>query len=78
MTRTRFEITLCWIKAHIGIIGNELSDALAKATSNESLTEDNTRIPKSVLTREIEEESAQKWQRNWTKTTKGSTTKECF
>jgi len=48
MTKRSSEITLCWIKAH----GNELADTQAKkATSNESLTEDCNRIPKSVLTR---------------------------
>ena len=58
MTRTSWEITLCWVKAHVGILGNELADTLAKkATTNESLPENYNRIPKSVLTREIEERS---------------------
>ena len=65
-------------EAHAGILGNELADTLAKATTNESLTEDYNRIPKSVVTREIEEESVKKRQRNWTKTTKRSITKEYF
>jgi len=30
------------------------------------------------VTRELEEESVRKWQRNWTQTIKGSTTKEYF
>jgi hypothetical protein len=30
------------------------------------------------VTRELEEESVRKWQRNWTQTAKGSTTKEYF
>jgi len=77
MKRIIWEISLCWIKAHAGILGNELADTLVeKATSNESLTEDYNGIPKSVLMREIEEESVKKWQRNWTQTTKGSITKE--
>ena len=37
-----------------------------------------SRIPKSVVKRELEEESMRKWQRNWTQTTKGSITKEYF
>jgi len=60
-------------------LGNELADTLAKkAATNESLTEDYKRIPKSVVKRELEEESVRKWQRNWTQTTKGSITKEYF
>ena len=60
-------------------MGNELADTLAKnAAKNEPLTEEYNRIPKSVVTRELEEESVRKWQRNWTQTTKGSTTKEYF
>ena len=61
MTRTSWEITLCWVKAHVGIFGNELANRLAKkATTNESLIEDYNRIPKSVVTRELEEESVKK------------------
>jgi hypothetical protein len=79
MNRKNWEVTLCWVKAHAGIMGNELADTLAKkAATNESLTEDYNRTPKSVETRELEEESVKKWQRSWTQTTKGSITKEFF
>jgi len=69
MNRTSWEVKLCWVA---GILGNELADP------NESLTEEYNRIPKSVVTRELEEDSVKKWQRNWTQTTKGSITKEYF
>jgi len=73
MNKTSWEVTLCWVKAQAGILGNELAETLVKkAATNESLTEDYKRIPKSVVERELEEESVRKWQRNWTKTTKGS------
>ena len=50
-------------------MGKELADTLAKkAAKNESLTEEYNRIPKGVVTRELEEESVRKWQRNWTQT----------
>ena len=67
MTRTSWELTLCWVKAHVGILGNELADTVdKKATTNESLTEDYNRTPKSGMTRELEKECARKWQKNWT------------
>jgi len=79
MNKTSWEVTLCWVKAHAGILGNELADTLAKkAAANESLTKDYKRIPKSVVNRELEEESVRKWRRNWTQTTEGSMTKEYF
>jgi len=41
MARISSEITLSWIKAPPGILGNELADRLdKKATSKVSLTED--------------------------------------
>jgi methylmalonyl-CoA mutase N-terminal domain/subunit len=46
--------------------------------TNESLTKEYDRIPKSVVTSEVEEERVRKWQRNRTQTTKGSRTKEYF
>jgi hypothetical protein len=58
---------------------NEIAGTLAKKEAkDESLTEEYNRIPKSVVTREVEEKSVRKWQRNWTKITKGRTTKEYF
>jgi hypothetical protein len=79
MKRTNWEITHCWVKAHAGILGNESADMLAKkAATNGLLTVDYNRIPKSVVSRELEEEGVKKWQRNWSQTTKGSTTKEYF
>jgi hypothetical protein len=45
-------------------------------TTNGTITECYTRSPKSAILRQLEEGSARKWQRSWTQTTKGSTTKE--
>jgi hypothetical protein len=46
--------------------------------TNELLTEDYNKIPKSVVTRWLEEENMKKWQRNCTQSTKESITKEYF
>jgi len=79
MNKANWEVKLCWVKAHADIMGKELADTLAKkAAKNESLTVEYNRIPKSVVTGDLEEESVRKWQRNWTQTTKESTTKEYF
>jgi len=78
VSKANWEVNLCWVKAHAGIMGNELADTLAKkAAKNESLPVEYNRIPKRVVTRELEE-SVRKWLRNWTQTNKGSTTKEYF
>ena len=74
-----WQIAIQWVKAHVGIKASELADTLTKkATTNETITESYTRIPKSVVLSELTKESEKKWQRDWTQTTKGSTTKEYF
>jgi hypothetical protein len=79
MKKAGWQIALHWVKVHVGIIGNEIADTLAKkAATNRTITETYTRIPKSVVQRQLEEESARKWQRSWTQTNKGSTTNEYF
>jgi len=76
---TGWNITLRWVKAHAGIKGNELADTLAKkAAKDETMIESYKRIPKSVVARELEEESIRQWQREWTQTTKGRMTKDFF
>jgi hypothetical protein len=79
MKKARWQIAIRWVKAHAHTRGNELADTLAKkATTNGTITESYTRIPKSAVVRRLEKGSARKWQRTWTQTTKGSTTKEYF
>jgi hypothetical protein len=74
-----WKITLCWVKAHAGIRGNELADTLdKKAATNKTIPESYNKIPKSVAIKDLEDESAKKWQRKWTQTLKGKTTKEYF
>jgi hypothetical protein len=54
-----------------------MADYLAKkATTKGTITETYTKIPKSVLIRQLEEDSTRKWQESWTKTTNGKMTKE--
>jgi len=79
MKNTGWNITLRWVKAHVGIKGNELADTLAKkAAKDETMIESYKKVPKSVVARELEEESIRKWQREWTQTTKGKAMKDFF
>jgi hypothetical protein len=79
MKNAGWQIALRWVKAHAGTRGNDLADTLAKrTTTNGTMTESYTKIPKSTVLRHLEEGRARKWQRSWTQTTKGSTTREYF
>ena len=47
-----------WVKAHAGIYGNKLADRLAKeAAQSDGTNYEFTRIPKSTLYQEAEEET---------------------
>jgi ribonuclease HI len=79
MGTTNWTIKFCWVEAHVGIQGNELSDTLAKeAATNSDLIEDYKKVPKSVVMSELSEISVETWQREWDLTTKGEITKEYF
>jgi len=79
MRTTNWTIEFCWVKAHVGIQGNELADTLAKeAATNTDLIESYKNIPKSVVMSELSEISVETWQRERDLITKGAITKECF
>jgi len=79
MKESEWKITLCWVKAHAGVMGNELADTSAKrAATNKIIPESYNKIPKSVIMKDLEEEIVKEWQRKWTQTNKGRTTKEYF
>ena len=74
-----WKITFSWVKAHVGIYGNELADRLAKeaARSNGTNIAFN-RISRSTLYYEAEEEAKQQWQDEWRTCDKAAITKQYF
>ena len=79
LEQAAWKIRFCWVKAHAGIRGNELADALAKeAAVDPEFAVSYNRIPKSVVKRELESISVDKWQSDWNQTTKGTITKDYF
>ena len=74
-----WKIRFRWIKAHAGTSGNEIAYKLAKEASGKTeIPISYNRVPKSAITRDLEEISMETWQREWDTTKKGSITKEYF
>jgi len=66
METREWKIRFRWIKAHAGTSGNELADKLAKEASGETeILISYNRVPKSAIKRDLEEISAETWQREF-------------
>jgi threonine aldolase len=79
LERSDWRIIFSWVKAHAGTYGNEIADILAKETArSEDTNYVFTRVPKSTLYQEAEEEAWQKWQHKWTTSHKAAATKQFF
>jgi hypothetical protein len=77
LIKKNWRIEFKWVKAHVGMYGNEIADRLAKeATKNQHETY--SRLPKCAIIRENRQQSIRKWQSQWEETTKGAVTKEFF
>jgi hypothetical protein len=79
MGKINWKTELCWVKARVGIRGNELTDTLAEEVATKAdIIECYKKVPKSVVISELGEISVETWQREWNQTTKGKITKEYF
>jgi len=66
-------------KAHVGISGNELADTLEKEVATKlDIEVGYNRVTKSVVKRELQDRSVDKWQTEWNQSTKGKITKDYF
>ena len=73
MEQSEWKVEFSWIKAHAGHRGNELADQLAKeAASSKTIEECYTRIPKSAVWCELNDQSVRQWQNEWEKSSKGA------
>ena len=71
LEQDEWKVEFSWIKAHEGHRGNELADRLAKeAASSRTIDECYTRIPKSAVLCELNEQSVNQWQNEWESTQK--------
>jgi hypothetical protein len=79
LERSGWQIRFSWVKAHIGVHGNELADKAAKKGARSTDTRyEYTRIPRSYLYQVAAEETKQKWQAEWTTSNKTAATKQYF
>jgi len=61
LDRANWRIEISWVKAHVGIYGNEMADHLAKAaTRNRDIAVSFNRILRSTLYSELKEVVIQK------------------
>lgn len=69
-------INIGWVKAHVGIVGNERADFLAKSVilNDDYDLEENIPIPLSFLNRGLKNKLYRDWQNYWDNSTKGRDT----
>ncbi|GBM16239.1 hypothetical protein AVEN_195353-1 [Araneus ventricosus] len=54
-----------WVKAHIGIEGNELAGSIAKSATMKDDIDYNAKIPKSWIKHQLKVFATERWQQRW-------------
>jgi len=75
LERSKWTGTFIWVKAHAGILGNEMTKT---ASRDEDMTTSVSRIHFSMLLRELEEKSKLKWIQNLEESHKAVLTKQFY
>jgi ribonuclease HI len=79
LERTNWTVEFSWVKAHVGIHGNEVADQLAKAAArNRDIKISFNRIPKSTFYSDTEKEATIKWQKEGENCPKAAIKKQFF
>ena len=80
LTEQNWAIHFKWVKAHIGIEGNETADKLAKeaAKEDENLHAVYSRVPITVAASDISKKGLEQWQQQWDTTVKGAECRSFF
>ncbi|GBN59140.1 hypothetical protein AVEN_19944-1 [Araneus ventricosus] len=65
MLRHKKHVEFSWVKAHIGIYGNELADVAAEYATRREAVDQVLGIPKSWLQYILKQDTLLKWQKRW-------------
>ena len=74
----RLPVRFVWVKAHVGVTGNEAADAAAKDAATQKYKKQYSAFPISYAKRSIRAKLRESWQREYSDAVQGSTTRLFF